>query len=116
MHGVRHAQGPPAEIEAPGIDVEGDDLRTRLRGKLHDREADRPRADDECEFAGDEPGPLDRVAANGERLDARELIQLKFRRWVQLASRHGDRLPHPAVGVDAEHAELAAAVRLSAPA
>ena len=89
---------------------EHDDARARLGRKLHHGEAYGPCADDEDRLVALDAGPLDGMAADGERLDERKLIEGQGRRRVQLPSRHRELLAHAAVDMDPEHAEVGAAV------
>ena len=67
-------------------------------------------------FAGLRVAAVDGVAADGQRLDEGELLEGQLARRVQLAGRHEEARPQAAVGVDAEHLEVLAAVAAAAPA
>ena len=107
------AERAAAEFQPRVVDVEHDHLRARLDGELRDRQPDRPRADDQHEFVLLHAGAFDGVRADAERLDERELIQRQLRGGMQLARGQHELLAHPAVGVDAEHLDVRAAIRLA---
>lgn len=58
---------------------------------------------------------IDRVAADAERLDQRELFQRELARRMQLASRQHELRTQPTVGMHAEHLQLLATIAVAAP-
>ena len=79
------------------------DLRAGELDELERRQADRPGADDRgtsrpaCGFAA-----VDRVAADGERLDEGELLEGELRETCSLRAGTMKQRPQAAVAVDAE--------------
>ena len=104
LHDVR------AELQALGVHVHHHALRAGDLDELDGREADRAGADDEDRLAGLGRGAVNGVAADGERLDERELVVGKLGRDVQFAGREQELLGHAAVAHHAEGLMVLAAV------
>jgi hypothetical protein len=60
------------------------------------------------------PAAVDGVAADGQRLDERELFERQLGARVELAGGDGEPGPQAAVGVDAKHLQVLAAVPTAA--
>ena len=65
---------------------------------------------------GLESGPIDGMATDGQRLHQRELLEGEGAGDVQLAGRHQEAGPEPAVAVDAESLVFLAAIGVAAAA
>ena len=113
---VCDAERAAAKLQPGVVDVEHDQPRPGRDDELHDRQSDRPRADHQDDFILLDARPLDGVRADAEGFDERQLVERERGRRVQLAGGQDEFLAHPAVGVDAEHLDGRAAVRLAAPA
>ena len=77
-----------AELEPLLVHVEHDDLRPGQLGEFQRRQADRPGADDQTRLVGLRAAAVDRMAADGQRLDQGELLEGELWRDVQLARGH----------------------------
>ena len=111
-----HLHDIDAEFQAVGVHVHHDALCARDLDELDGREADGAGADDEDRLASLRGSSVDGVAADGERLDERELVVGKLRGDVQLAGREQKFFGHTAVAHHAERLVVLAAVRETAAA
>ena len=111
-----HAHDLLAEIEALAVHVENDDPRAGQLGEDDGRQADRPGADDEAVFAFDKRRSIDGMTADRERFDERQLFVRKFCRGVKLMGGKDKTFAKAAVGHDAEHFEIRAAIGGAFPA
>jgi hypothetical protein len=104
------------EREAGLVDVHDHADRAGHLDKLNHRQPDRTRADDQHVLAGAHPGPVHRVAADGEGFHQRQLFKAERPRNMQLARRQQHALAHATVTHHPERLMLFATVGQSPPA
>src|SRR3954462_15897988 len=74
-----------AEVEPALVEIDNDYFCAGELDKFERRQANRPRAHDQARFSPGQAAAVDGVAANGERLDERQLLERQLCRGMELA-------------------------------
>ena len=105
----------PHEIQSRMREVGHGDAAGVEGGELQHGQADRARADHQHIVILRQRRARDGVAADAERFDEREHVEILVRHRVKEGGRNRQQIAHPAVDVDAQDPQVLAAVRPSAP-
>ena len=101
------------EVQAVWLHVHAGDVCPGGLGENGRRQPDGAEADHRHGFARPQRGALHAVCADDQRFDERGLLRRQRRGAMEFVHRHRDQRGMAAVQVDAEHAQVAAAIRLA---
>ena len=113
---VRNAHFLFHKVQPALLRIDDDDLAADQLHELQHGQPNRTGPDDHARLVLLDRRAIHGMAADGQRFDQGELLEVQLRRGMQLARRQREQRPQPAVAVDAEDLQLLAAVRMPAAA
>jgi len=100
----------PAELEAVGAAIQHRDPGALERREQHDGDTNRACADDQHSIAGPDPGPIHGVRTDRQEFHHRYLVESQSVGFADEPVGHRNEFRHPAVSMNTQHLEMAAAV------